>query len=169
MIIIAGGEPELCHRRHAKREGGVYAPPYALRVRKSCPECSVHVLCLCRSVKRGLCEIPGEKNWRTWNPRMHGDTDKEAQVWRGSLVSLSFQPRSSLRGCLCFSLSHRRRSQSCSYLDYALHCSRVGHECGIAAWQRGHVQRISITWMGRTWSVGRLIGRSVGRSMHVVP
>ena len=31
MIIIAGGEPELCHRRHAKREGGVYAPPYALR------------------------------------------------------------------------------------------------------------------------------------------
>ena len=36
MIIIAGGEPELCHRRHAKREGGVYAPPYALRVRKSC-------------------------------------------------------------------------------------------------------------------------------------
>ena len=46
MMIIAGGEPELCRRRHAKREGGVYAPPYALRVRKSCPECSVHVLCL---------------------------------------------------------------------------------------------------------------------------
>ena len=35
--------------------------------------------------------------------------------------SLSFQARSSLRGCLCFSLSHRRRSQSCSYLHYALH------------------------------------------------
>ena len=50
MMIIAGGEPELCRRRHAKREGGVYAPPYALRVRKSCPECSVHVLCLCRKV-----------------------------------------------------------------------------------------------------------------------
>ena len=31
-MIIAGGEPELCRRRHAKREGGVYAPPYALRV-----------------------------------------------------------------------------------------------------------------------------------------
>ena len=26
MMIIAGGEPELCRRRHAKREGGVYAP-----------------------------------------------------------------------------------------------------------------------------------------------
>ena len=62
MIIIVGGEPELFHRRHAKREGGVYAPPYALRVRKSCPECSVHVLCLCRSVKKGLCEVTSEKN-----------------------------------------------------------------------------------------------------------
>ena len=50
MMIIAGGEPELSRRRHAKREGGVYAPPYALRVCKSCPECSVHVLCLCRKV-----------------------------------------------------------------------------------------------------------------------
>ena len=26
MMIIAGGEPELCCRWHAKREGGVYAP-----------------------------------------------------------------------------------------------------------------------------------------------
>ena len=50
MMIIAGGEPELCCRRHTKREGGVYARPYALHVRKSCPECSVHVLCLCRIV-----------------------------------------------------------------------------------------------------------------------
>ena len=50
ITIIAGGEPELCCRRHAKREGGVYAPPYALRVRKSCPESSVHMLCLCRKV-----------------------------------------------------------------------------------------------------------------------
>jgi len=56
MMIIAGGEPELCHRWHAKWEGGVYAPPYALRVRiKSCPECSVHELCLCRKVWKGVC------------------------------------------------------------------------------------------------------------------
>ena len=27
IIASAGGEPELCHRRHAKREGGVYAAP----------------------------------------------------------------------------------------------------------------------------------------------
>ena len=122
---------------HTKWEGGVYAHPYALSVHK--------------------CEVTGEKSWRTWNPRMHGDTDKEVQVWRGSLVSLSFQPCSSLRGCLCFLLSHCRRSQSCSYHHYALHCS---HECGMAAWQRGYVQHISITWMGQP--------RSVGRSMHMV-
>ena len=35
MIIIGGGEPELCCRRHAKREGGVYARPYALRMREA--------------------------------------------------------------------------------------------------------------------------------------
>ena len=38
MMIITGGEPELCCRQHAKRGGGVYGRPYALRVRKSCPE-----------------------------------------------------------------------------------------------------------------------------------
>ena len=44
MMIIAGGEPELCCRRHAERKGGVYGRPYTLRVHKSCPECSVHVV-----------------------------------------------------------------------------------------------------------------------------
>ena len=35
MMIIAGGEPELCCRQHAiKREGGVYGRLYALRVRE---------------------------------------------------------------------------------------------------------------------------------------
>ena len=47
MIIIVGGEPELScgTARHgmAKQEGGVCVRPYALRMRKSCPECSVHV------------------------------------------------------------------------------------------------------------------------------
>ena len=55
MMIIAGGEPELCRRRHAKWEDGVYARRYALRARKSCPECSVHMLCLCRKVWKGVC------------------------------------------------------------------------------------------------------------------
>ena len=51
MIIIAGGEPELCRRRHAKREDGVYAPPYALRVRKFCPD----AVCTCCAYV-GKCE-----------------------------------------------------------------------------------------------------------------
>ena len=55
MMIIAGGEPELCHRRHAKREGGggggsMHPCMHFVSVLKSCPECSVHVLCLCRKV-----------------------------------------------------------------------------------------------------------------------
>ena len=33
MMIIAGGKPELCCRRHAKREGGDYGRPYALHLR----------------------------------------------------------------------------------------------------------------------------------------
>ena len=54
----------LWHRaaQHAKREGGVgLCMPYTLRVRKSCPECGVHVLCR-KSVKKGLCEVTCEKN-----------------------------------------------------------------------------------------------------------
>ena len=54
MMIIAGGEPELCCRRHGKGEGGVYGRPYVLRVRKSCLECSVHMFCLCRKCEKGL-------------------------------------------------------------------------------------------------------------------
>ena len=57
--------------------------------------------------------------------------------------SLSFHPRSSLRGCLCFSLSHRRCSQSCSYHDYALHCSHdmnVAWRHRVVAWERAMYQ-----------------------------
>ena len=45
-MIIAGGEPELCCRRHAKQEGGVYGRPMHYVCVKSCPECSVHMLYL---------------------------------------------------------------------------------------------------------------------------
>ena len=39
-------------RLHAKQEGGSSTPIYiaCVAVCKSCPECSVHVLCLCRKV-----------------------------------------------------------------------------------------------------------------------
>ena len=61
-MIIAGDEPELCCRWHAKRECGIYGRPSALRVHKSCPECSVHMLCLCRKVwKRACVKWPARK------------------------------------------------------------------------------------------------------------
>jgi len=34
-MIIGGGEPELCCRRHAKREGGVYARPSCITLREA--------------------------------------------------------------------------------------------------------------------------------------
>ena len=43
--------------------------------------------------------------------------------------------------CLCFSLSHHRRSQSCSFLHYALHCSHVMS----VAWQHGSVGTCNIS------------------------
>ena len=72
-------------------------------------------------------------------------------------LSLSFQPRSSLRVCLCFSLSHHQRSQSCSYQDYALHCS---HEHGMAA-PRGSVGTCNVSVSCEWDRHGRSVGQSV--------
>lgn len=83
MMIVAGSKPELClwHgvRLHAKQEGGSSTPIYiaCVAVCRSCPECGVHVLCLCRKV--GLCEVTGEKKL-TYMKAKDGDTDKEAQI-----------------------------------------------------------------------------------------
>ena len=125
---------------------------------------------LCRSVKKVCVKWPARK--LMYMKAKDGDTDKEAEVWRGSLVSLSFQPCSSLRGCLSFLLSHCRRSRSYSYHHYTLHLSLPHtHTSASVAWpymvcQCGHVQprvpnkllvqRIRITWMGdrHRWSVG---------------
>ena len=57
----------------------------------------------------------------------------------------------------CFSLSHCRRSQSCSYHHYALslHCSHS------VAWRRGSVGTCNIS-VSREWDGhGRLVDRSV--------
>ena len=44
MMIIAGGEPELCcsMARCAKREGGVYVRPYAFRVQNAVWTCCTY-------------------------------------------------------------------------------------------------------------------------------
>jgi len=99
--------------------------------------------------------VTSEKNYCTWKD---GDTNMEAQVGRGSLVSLLFQPRSLLRGCLlCFSPSHRRRSRSCSYHHYySLLLTTLFTTARMnVAW--GGSVGISITWLGQTWSVGRSV------------
>ena len=161
-MIIAGGEPELCcgmagAARHAKREGGVYARPYALRVQKSCSECGVHVMLYVEKCEKGFVRSD-RREQLTYVKAKDGDTDKEPQVWRGSLVSPSFQPRSSLHGCLCFSLSHRRRSRSCSYHHYALHC--LPPRTCTWAWhgvQRVHVHATYQYHVNGTDTVGRSV------------
>ena len=68
--------------------------------------------------------------------------------------SLSFQPRSLLCGCLCFSLYRHQRSRSCSYHHYT-HCTV--HTS--VAWQRGIVgmcnTSVSREWDGHGWSVSQ--------------
>ena len=82
QMIVAGGEPEMCCGMVQgcmlrKQEGGSSTPIYiaCVAVCKSCPECSVHVLCLCRKV--GLCEVTGEKKLMYMKAK---DGDKEAQI-----------------------------------------------------------------------------------------
>ena len=65
QMIIVVGKPELycgmMWRGMAKREGGIYACPYALCVHKSCPECGACVRVVLY-VEKCLCEVTGEKN-----------------------------------------------------------------------------------------------------------
>ena len=59
MIIIAGGEPELCCRQHAKQEGGVYGP----HMHYMCVSLVQNAVCTCCAyVGKGLCEVTGEEN-----------------------------------------------------------------------------------------------------------
>ena len=81
VTIIAGGEPELCCGmagvvRHAKREGGVYARPYTLRVRKSCPECGVHVMLYVEKCEKGF--VRSDRRVKLTHVKAKdGDTDRE--------------------------------------------------------------------------------------------
>ena len=109
---------------------------------------SIMILWWCRKVWKRVCvKLSGRK------------TDvRETQGWRhlqgsGSMkrfadLSLVLASQFVLRVSL-FSLSHRQRSQPCSYHHYTLHCSR---ECGmhIAAWQQSVGQSVSrCTWSCR--------------------
>ena len=62
MMIIAGGEPELCRRRHDKREGGCMHP----RMHYVSVSPVQNAVCMCCAYvgkcEKGLCEVTGEKN-----------------------------------------------------------------------------------------------------------
>ena len=125
--------------RHAKWEGRVYACIQAYALCKSCPECSVHVLCLCRKVWKWFCV--------KWPARKSDVRESQGwwhQQWSTSMKRLASLSRSSL-AVRCMGVSaFRFPIVGVLSLDYyALPpCTW--------AWQHGHVQHISITWMGQT-------------------
>ena len=132
----------------------MYEDPYALHVCKPCPECGVYVLCFMqKGMTKGLCKVTGERKkdvlgrtaTTTWKCKY------EEVCWSLSRSNLA---RSSLHGCLlCHSSSHCRRSQSCSYYHYELHCSPPRTQHGIV-WQCGHGYiSVSHEWDGHGWSV----------------
>ena len=183
-MIITGGEPELCcsmarHSMLRKRVGSTHACMHSV-----CVSLIQNAVCMCCA----CVEKYENGDWRenlTYVKAKDGDTGYRQRSARMKVRwSLSFQPRSSLCGCLCFSLfnrwhsrscsyhshcwhsrscsyhSHCWHSWSCSYHHYVLHCS---HERGMA-WH-GSVGTCNIS-VSREWDRH---GQSVSRSMHVVP
>ena len=130
MMIIAGGEPELCRRRHVKWEGGVYACPYALRVCKFCQECGVHVLCLCRKVwKRAW---PARKtDVRETQGYMATPTTKQLylcrKVWKRACVKWPVRQTDirETQGCM----ATPTRKPKCEEVHSSLSCSSLAVYC----------------------------------------
>ena len=97
-----------------------------------------------------------------------GDTDKGAQVWRDSLISLShssFAVRCAGVSAFCFPIVRVLGliaivTTHCTVHHHARTRAQAWH--GLTACQHGHVQRIRIMWMGRTRN-----GRSVDARVPV--
>ena len=68
-----------------------------------------------------------------------------------------------MRGCLCFSLFHRRHSQSCSY--HHSHCTIHMSVAWRHATYPYHVNGNDTVGRSVSRSVGRSVGRSVSRSV----
>ena len=156
MMIIVGGEPELCcgmvRRGMAKRGGGVYACPYALRVCKSCLLCA-----LCRKVLERVCV--------KWPPRKTDVQERIATPTRKrKYEKVRWSPSHFSLTVRCMGVSALCLPLVILGLTTTMHCTvhHNAHECGMA-WQLGHVQHISIMWLGRTRLVGHSVCRSVGQ------
>ena len=123
----------------------VYACPYGLRMHKSCPECGVHALCL---VWKGLVwsnqwdKLTYVKPKNAWRHRQGS-----ASMKRFTGLSLLFQPRSSLRRCLCFS--------SAFSVLYTTHCTV--HMS--VAWLHASVGTCNVSVSHECDGHGRSVGR----------
>jgi len=137
-----------------KREGGVCARPYSLRVRKSavCTCCVLY-----RKCENSLYGVSGKAY-----VKKDGDTDKEAEASRSASVS---QALLCLRRSL-FPASHFVVRVSPLLFAFPSSTALVNVH---RAHQRGSVGTCSLSisrdWDGHGRSVGRLIARSVGRCM----
>ena len=65
---------------------------------------------------------------------------RQAQGMKRFAGLSSFQPRSWLRGCLCFSLSHRRRLVAITTKHCTVHMSVTWRRAGVVAWTRATYQ-----------------------------
>jgi len=130
MIIIVGGEPELCWV--SERVGSVHA--------------HIHYACAslwCARVVRyieknnSLCGVSGKAY-----VKKDGDTDKEAEASRSASVSRALL-------CLCRSLSLSSLALHCAGVSPAFRLPIIDGSCHCSprtsAWQRWHMQLINIT------------------------
>ena len=170
MIIIVGGEPDVHGvAQHTKREGGVYVHLLALRVHK----CLSRMLCICVVLyvevrKRVYVKWLARKLMCVKARHRHGTANMKR------FAGLSLIPASHFV-VQCFPIV--------GILDViaitTMHSTVHHHMCTQAlAWhgpwpymacQRGHIQHICITWIGRTLSVGWTVDQLISRSMHVFP
>ena len=126
MIIIAGGEPELCcvvaccgAAWLTERVGSVHA-----RMHYACASLVQNVVCTCCALCREKCEKAFV--WSDWRGKLTHVKGWRHQQWSTSMKRWMCQrwrcgTHSLLHGCLlCFSPSYHWRSWSC---NYTLHCS----------------------------------------------
>ena len=154
-MIINGGEPELCGMAWCGMAWcGMLSEPYALRVRKSCPECSVQVLCcgVCRKVWKRVCA--GKKNWCIHETQGCMATPTGKHKYEEVCWSLS---RSSLTVC-CTGISAFRFPivdvlslvAITSTMHMSMACLGSVGTCNVS---------VSREWDGHGQLVGQLVGR----------
>ena len=150
LSFVVGGMP-------SKRVGSIDARRHNLRVRKSCPECSVHMFCLCRKVwKRACVKWPTRKT--------------DVRETQGCMVT---PKRKRKYEEVYWSLAHSSLAVRCVGVSafrfpivsvLSLVAIMTTH-CTVhmsVAWRRGSKGTCNLSvsreWDGHGWSVGRSVG-----------